>query len=52
MSSGRLDLFLPTDEDGVGDRVISPTVLSGSSVKTYMRCQKQRPFGSTHTSSN
>jgi len=48
----RLDLFLSTDEDGVGDGEISPTILSGSSVKTYMRCQKQWEIPSTHTSSS
>jgi CRISPR/Cas system-associated exonuclease Cas4 (RecB family) len=36
-----LDLFLPIDEDGGSDGVLSPTVLSGSSVNTYLRCQKQ-----------
>jgi hypothetical protein len=36
-----LDLFLPTDEDGGSDGVLSPTILSGSSVNTYLRCQKQ-----------
>jgi CRISPR/Cas system-associated exonuclease Cas4 (RecB family) len=34
-------LFLPTDEDGVDDGTLSPTVLSGSSVNTYLRCQLQ-----------
>src|SRR3990170_5572176 len=41
---GRLDLFLATDEDGVGDGEISPTVLSGSSVTTYLRCGLQWQF--------
>lgn len=36
-----LDLFIPTDEDGKGDGLISPTILSGSSITTYMRCPKQ-----------
>lgn len=36
-----LDLFIPTDEEGKGDGPISPTILSGSSVNTYLRCQKQ-----------
>ena len=37
----KLDFFLPTDEDGRPDGDASPTVLSGSSVNTYLRCQKQ-----------
>lgn len=36
-----LDLFLPTDEEGPGDGNVDPQVLSGSSVKTYLRCGKQ-----------
>lgn len=34
-------LFIPTDEDGAADGPLSTTVLSGSSVNTYLRCQKQ-----------
>lgn len=39
----RLDLasFLPTDEDGKSEGSPNPQVLSGSSVSTYQRCQKQ-----------
>lgn len=37
----RLDLFLPTDEDGAGDGALPPTVLSGSSVNTFLRCGQQ-----------
>lgn len=36
----RLDLFLPTDEDG-GDGILPPTILSGSSVNTFLRCGQQ-----------
>lgn len=40
----RLDLFLPTDEDGSPDGTVSPTVLSGSSVNTFLRCGLQWHF--------
>lgn len=38
----KLDLasFIPTDEDGSSETT-SPTILSGSSVNTYLRCGKQ-----------
>lgn len=35
-----LNLFIPTDEDG-SDGFLPPTVLSGSSVNTFLRCGKQ-----------
>lgn len=40
MSSLDLSSFIPTDEDGMSETT-SPTVLSGSSVNTYLRCGKQ-----------
>ena len=41
MASLDLASFLPVDEDGASGDPISTTVLSGSSVNTYLRCQKQ-----------
>jgi PD-(D/E)XK nuclease superfamily len=35
-----LQLFIPTDEDG-SDGILPPTVLSGSSVNTFLRCGQQ-----------
>lgn len=40
MATLDLSSFIPTDEDGMSE-TISPTVLSGSSVNTYLRCGKQ-----------
>ena len=40
MSSLDLSAFIPVDEDGMSETT-SPTVLSGSSVNTYLRCGKQ-----------
>jgi len=36
-----LGAFIPTDEEGRADGALSPTILSGSSVNTYLRCGKQ-----------
>ncbi len=39
--TSKLDLFIPTDEDGSPDGALSPTILSGSSVNTFLRCGVQ-----------